>query len=279
MDRPLSFPMTSDVRNNHRDIPGPAQVLNVPTSCAKDDIDFIQNIEAGQKMDSFRAISIWNCLEYFRVKWSPSLRRRAFLELLEGCGSDDVWLWVDGDEDLFACRRTPPLRKWEVGFEVPRCEAAAALRKRQHREHTKTPQQAELCRRVQSAEFNMREAMIHWLVCTSGAWKKADHDTGRSDREICDLYCLIDDWSSTLTWVVKKWLRDRSGCFDLGPFDSAMVAQNHTCHRVLTSYERDIMKDWLYMMSSLFPGKRVDDLYLSRSGSRLVTCYGCCTTR
>ena len=269
MDRPLSFPMTSDVRNNHRDFPGPAQALNVQTSCAKDDIDFIQNIEAGQMIDDFRVISIWECLKDL----SHSLRRRVFLELLEGCDSDDVWLWVDGDEDLLA--RTRPSSCW--ASDVPRCEAAVALRKRQHREHTKTPQQAELCWRVQSAELNMRKAMIQWLVRTSAAWKSADHDTGRSDREIWDLYGLILQWWLALDWDVEEWLTDRSGCFDLGPLDSAMAAQNHNCHRVLDSDGRDMMKGWLYMMSSLFPGKKVDDLYLSRPGFQPVTCYGCRT--
>ena len=27
-----------------------------------------------------------------------SLRIRVFLELLEGCEDDDIWLWMDGDE-------------------------------------------------------------------------------------------------------------------------------------------------------------------------------------
>jgi hypothetical protein len=124
---------------------------------------------------------------------------------LEGTAENDVWLWVDGDEERLSY---DSIRKLHFPLQdaswirFPVCVAMAALQKRKAcPNRQETPHQTAIRRRVHAAHPSMRVGMIIWLAMTSVQIKRLDAHHGLRDREQVDLPSLIRDWYSDVELV------------------------------------------------------------------------------
>ena len=114
----------------------------------------------------------------------------ALVELLEG-KEEDIWLWVDGDEDDLP---EPPHIRHLSQFE--HYAAVQALQRRQAIPRWESRRHAEMRGRVQSKSLPECLAAIAWLAISSKALKKLDHTHGRSDRVKWNLGESIEEWYS-----------------------------------------------------------------------------------
>jgi hypothetical protein len=100
------------------------------------------------------------------------------LELLEG-KEEDIWLWVDGDEEALA-----PAGRLDLGQNVcvPAGAAQALERRLQAPHRLESGKQLEVRQRVQSTESpKTRLLAIGWLVKTSKAMKRREFNYGKFD--------------------------------------------------------------------------------------------------
>ncbi|KAJ7586580.1 hypothetical protein C8J56DRAFT_1051931 [Mycena floridula] len=221
-------------------------------SCIQDDKEFIRNARAqnmvsvnGRMIEGGKRVAfLWNTLRFL----PRSLRQQVFLELLQGSDNgEDVWLWNEGDEALMegvVLLNPPP--PWQ--------SAAAALERRLARTPTQTLRRSE----VDSAAFEMRAAVIVWLVLTSAVYKHADEEHGVRDREEWVMEELISIWYLGLPWRVREWLDQHRNSYDDRRFTGAMDQAGHSCHQMrglVNSY-------WLFMRSQLFPTQQDTIIYL-----------------
>ncbi|KAJ7590553.1 hypothetical protein C8J56DRAFT_1024436 [Mycena floridula] len=194
---------------------------------------------------------------------------RVWLRLLEDITESDVWLWVEDDEAMLEKRfswpsaHPVPVESWN--------KALGALQKRQSSHvnlHFESLQHAELRRLTQSAEPEMRMAMIIWLVLTSKVLKRAFRERGCSDYESWGQKTLIKQWYSMIRG--SDFLVRRSNAHSFRGFTSIMDEEQHTCHHDM----KDALKPWLYMRSKLFSDAQNDALYLGCNQDN-ITCRGC----
>lgn len=237
----LSTPMNAPPTNSWQDV---SSVQN----CTNDDAEFIRNVKAGNEVEvtsgrkrivgDERVVFLWHALDSLPL----SLRERVFLDFLQGSDSEDIWLWIDGDEAFMKgldCWNPPSWRS-----------AAAALEARHARP---PPMQSKFRQRVQSAEPEMRAAMICWLAITSTAYKNADRERGGRDREVWDLRDLLREWWWWLSLEdIRRWLLDH-------PADAVTVTammNGHTCSSIA------YIQPWLLMRSQLGPDPQHAAVYL-----------------
>ncbi|KAJ6507545.1 hypothetical protein DFH09DRAFT_280961 [Mycena vulgaris] len=236
--------------------------LTIATPCVKDDQVFIDNITAGKTIPNSkvtieggqRIALVWSALERLPVS---AIRKRVFLQLLRGCDEEDIWLWIDGDEEVMnpgevVCYDGLP--PWKT--------AAAALQTRLARQ----PRSSPLRDRVQSVVPEMRVAMILWLVLTSKAYKDAAKE-GMLDLEEWDLELLVDIWWLRVPMRVDDWFRERNKDHDYRTFHAVMAAQGHNC------VPKDCVSfnSWLLMRSEFFPTQKHNFL----AGVKPVACIAC----
>lgn len=217
-------------------------------------------IEGGE-----RIVLVWSALKRLPVR---AIRKRVFLQLLRGCDEEDIWLWIDGDEEAMWKANNPDdidsddvaLRKANVSG-LPWETAAVALRTRLARQPRSTP----LRDRVQSVVPEMRAAMIVWLILTSKAYKDAATEEGMLDLEEWNLELLVEHWWLLVPVEVGYWFVDHE---DDGfrMFDAVMAGQGHNCVP-----GRDFFNDWLLMRSELFPTQK----YNVPTGLKSAACNAC----
>ncbi|KAJ7586444.1 hypothetical protein C8J56DRAFT_1165455 [Mycena floridula] len=227
--------------------------------CIEDDKEFVRNARGRTMVDAHeyklikggkKVAFLWNTLRFL----PRSLRQRVFLELLQGSDDgEDIWLWNEGDEALI---------EWDEDWydqPPPWTSAATTLERRLAR----TPKQTPLKREFKSAAFEMRAAMIVWLALTSAAYKSADEERGRHDREEWDMQELIAVWWYSLPMSVDRWFDQCSKSYDHRAFTEVMDQAGHSCHRQ-TKYWEAL---WLFMRSQLFPNQQDHIIYLGDGDS------------
>ena len=200
-------------------------------ACTSDDGRFIQSPKANARRIGW-------IYRVMRECWNVE-SEEAFLKLLEG-KEEDVWLWIDGDEQA--------LPEWRTA-RLPYALAAKALQPRQASGRFESREMAEMRQRVQSESPAVRLAEIAWLVRTSKAMKKRDSEHGIMDREEWDLWGLIGNWWWDLDDVRNQLPEASTEEFE--EFESAMENEGHTCHTKYWLYRR--LRRWLYVQSLLFP--------------------------
>ena len=157
---------TSFIREGGRDNECP-----VKYACPDDDNRFIDCPGENDKRVSW----VFGVLQWL---YNPNNLNvgETLVELLEG-KEEDIWLWVDGDEDDLP---EPPHNRRLSRFEHH--AAVQALQRRQAIPRWESRRHAEMRGRVQSKSLPERLAAIAWLAISSKALKKLDHTHGRSDR-------------------------------------------------------------------------------------------------
>ncbi|KAJ7586436.1 hypothetical protein C8J56DRAFT_1165451 [Mycena floridula] len=223
--------------------------------CIEDDKEFIRNArEWTMANDAERMIEgggrvtlLWEALR----KLPSSLQKQVFLELLQGSDDgEDVWLWNEGDEALLEWTTD----SWDSP--PPWTSAAAALKRRLARTPAQTLQRS----KVKSAAFEMRIAMIAWVVLTSAVYKSADEERGLRDREEWDIRELIVVWYFSLPSKVRRWFDQHRKSYDDRAFTGAMDQAGHSCHQMTGL----VNSCWLFMRSQLFPTQQDSIIYLSK---------------
>jgi len=254
---------TAQEGRNQRDHYDPhfASLVTIPISCLKDDEDFVSR--DGQ-LSRGRPTYLWLVVYRFCGQ-NYDLAVQTWLKLLEGGTGDDIWLWVDGDEEVISIENYQLLRRENTPMPTPTewRNAASALSRRLERIRVGGSQDreepvhlAETRHRVQEAGSRVRLPMISWIVASSKAMRDADASRGLNHRERWDLQCLISNWTHT---VQSCWFPAATVNDVFQTFDDAMKRAGHTCH---DGY-RHGLKEWIWMRSLLIPDQRYKVVYLS----------------
>ena len=120
--------------------------------------------------DAIRIATRHECSQWRKCS-CPKLRK-LWLEMIEGNDpTDDVWLWMDGDEQWLREK----FDRWKAmyplkvkGHKGDWIDAYSALRRRIHQPRNNAGQLAE---RIRNATPKQRVAAICWLTCNSGRVK------------------------------------------------------------------------------------------------------------
>jgi hypothetical protein len=170
---------------------------------------------------------------------------------LEGSAENDVWLWVDGDEEKLSYDGTCKLHSALNGPLYCMRVATAALKKRKAcPNRQETPQQTAIRRTVHAVDHSMRIRMIIWLAMTSVQMKRLDAHHGLRDREQVDLLSLIEDWYNYAGFVgadTYSWEGDEETMY-LNSFEG------HSCQRRSHIPESCLL--WCAMVRKLDPDYR-----------------------
>ncbi|KAJ7580583.1 hypothetical protein C8J56DRAFT_961823, partial [Mycena floridula] len=239
VDHLHSFPTLSELSSDDEIFVKNVREGNVVRVASKEG-DEVEMVDGGK-----RVMAVWWVLRRF----PESLRTRVFLELLQGNGEDDIWLWKDGDEGLIGDVYLHPHPPWT--------KASAALEKRLSRNRRS---ETAFSSRAHSATPEMRVAMICWLVKTSNSAKKADSDRGLADPDKWDVGRLVREWWDDLPFKANSWLQKNFVPDDIRSFDEAMYSQGHDCHRA--DYKLSILDEWLFMQAQLSPESKDDIVHL-----------------
>jgi hypothetical protein len=239
-------------------------LVTIPIPCLKDDEDFVSSIGGDGGLSRERLKFLWQAVYLFCDR-NHGLALQTWLKLLDGGTGDDIWLWVDGDEEIISMEGHSSWRAISIRMPTPSewREAASALSKRLERvqvggsrDREESVHLAERRRRVQEADPLIRFSMISWIVASSEAMRDANASRGLNDRGRWDLNRLIYTWVCT---VQSSWFPAATVIDVFQTFDDAMKRAGHTCH------DRYLMglKQWIWMRSLLIPDQRYDVVYLS----------------
>ena len=155
----------------------------VKYACPNDDNKFIGCPGENDKRVIWVFGVIWSCggLDDNNVG-------EALGELLEG-KEEDIWLWVDGDEDNLP--EYPHGIRRLCNFQH---HAVQALRRRQATPRQESRRDAEMRGRVQLEIWPVRMAAIAWLIISPKAMKKLNHNSGSFNSMKCDLEESVKAW-------------------------------------------------------------------------------------
>jgi hypothetical protein len=242
-----------------------ASLVTIPISCLKDDEDFVSR--DGQ-LSHGRPTYLWLVVYRFCGQ-NYDLAVQTWLKLLEGGTGDDIWLWVDGDEEIILMENHGlSCETWsEERIPMPTPtewrNAASIISRRLERirvggsqDREESVHLAERRRRVQEADPLIRFSMISWIVASSEAMRAADASRGLNHRGRWDLKRLISTWEET---VQSYWFNTATVNDVFQTFDDATKRAGHTCHDGYCSG----LKEWIWMRSLLIPDQRYDVVYLS----------------
>jgi hypothetical protein len=176
---------------------------------------------------------------------------------LEGSAENEVWLWVDGDEEKLSYDGIRKLHSAlhqhdALWIRYPMRVATAALKKRKVcPNRQETPQQTAIRRTVHAAHPSMRVGMIIWLAMTSVQMKRLDAHHGLLDREQVDLLSLIRDWYSYVELVgasTYSWEDDVETIYR-----NSFESREHSCYH---SHVSESYLLWFAMVRRLDPDYR-----------------------
>ena len=163
------------------------------------------------------------------IRLCPKLRE-LWLEMIEGSDpTDDVWLWMDGDEQWLQKKCCQALvERFFTGADHKGdwLDAHSALRRRIHRPRNNVSQLAE---RIRNATPEQRVAAICWLTCNSSRVKALTIELGHTPwgmfgpdeivkyfrgevLAICNLWKAFPENNAAWEEAAKKLEEDKCTC-------------------------------------------------------------------
>ncbi|KAI6141193.1 hypothetical protein BKA82DRAFT_22700 [Pisolithus tinctorius] len=138
-------------------------------SALADDECFIRRRSEGKPLKEWRIVFIFRvicCLMDEMRHYFCRLRKALWFKLIEGDVDDDVWLWVDGDEEWLRSKGPywHPVYDW-MFTEDDWVSAESALRRRVDQQ--RFPPVTDRNQRVRSATPEQRLCAIAWLIASS----------------------------------------------------------------------------------------------------------------
>jgi hypothetical protein len=230
--------------------------------------DDVQLVELGKSKSSLnpkfeashcqRILFVWQVV--FRLcAENHNLALRTWVQLLEGNGGNDIWLWADGDEthigtsyNLRSHSRpqysfSPP--GWRLTDSDLLMGISAIGRRVEHVKRGITESLHMMKRRERLLALvhpSLRFAAIAWSIATSEAVQRADNSRGIQGRRLHDLF-------RTLGIVVKfphpaRAFIDSTSGFDSDYWYKSTVA-GHKCLLQISFLERETPARWIYIAS------------------------------
>ena len=155
--------------------------------------------------DAIRKATQHTC-HCWRGNLCPKLRE-LWLEVIEGSDTtDDMWLWVDGDEQWL--REKSSLRhlvQYSFGVATHKgdwLDSQSALRRRIHRPSNNAGQLAE---RIRNATPEQRVAAISWLTCSSSRVKTLAIELGRTPWGMFGPGEIVEDGRLEVAVIRDLW--------------------------------------------------------------------------
>ncbi|KIJ08681.1 hypothetical protein PAXINDRAFT_102491, partial [Paxillus involutus ATCC 200175] len=240
------------------DIPNPGETV----LC--DDLNFVTLHPDGLGHHHVCRVSFvyWVLLQ--RLGWSQCPKaRELWLQMIEGNDDvDEIWLWVDGDEEwVRQNRHTSRWCHWPKLEKEDWVAAQSALRRRIERTQLSprpVPKKtADLTledrARIREANPAQRFAALYWLICTSRCKEEVDLQHGLSSLSNFDLPDLIHPWFSAFGSLASFPEQPEAW----NDFLEKRKAMGCKCLPWISIFEERI-RDWARMMKWLRPEWNLD---------------------
>ena len=141
----------------------------------------------------------------WRRRLCPKLRE-LWLEMIEGSDpTDDIWLWMDGDEQWLKRQFHQNLGWWSFTGAINKADwpdAHSALRRRIHRPRNNAGQLAE---RIRNATPEQRVAAICWLICNSSRVKALAIGLGQTPWVMFGPGEIVEDYRWEVGIISSLW--------------------------------------------------------------------------
>ena len=184
-------------------------------------------------------------------RWLHPEARELWIRMIEGNDlTDDVWLWIDGDEEwLREHLGRGFLEDWLPEIKIPKgdwVDAQLALRRRLNQSRHPRNNAGNLrSERIRNATAEQRFAAIHWLTFSSNYVKDLAIELGRTPQGMFEL----DDMMSGINHVIPH-------SWDVFPQDSAawevaatkLEENGCTCLQQVKRLAR-LLRSWFNMLS------------------------------
>ncbi|KIJ13221.1 hypothetical protein PAXINDRAFT_100814 [Paxillus involutus ATCC 200175] len=243
------------------DIPHPGETV----LC--DDLNFVTLHPDGLGRDHLCRVSFVYWILQRSLGWhgceSCPKARELWLQMIEGNDDvDEIWLWVDGDEEWI--RQNRDTSRWHFWPKLEKDDwvaAQSALRRRIERTQlTPCPvpkKTADLTledrARIREATPAQRFAALYWLICTSRCKEEVDLQHGLSSRSNFALRDLIHPWF--LAFGSLASFPEQPEAWN--DFLEKRKAMGCKCLRWISIFEAET-RDWARMMKWLRPEWNLD---------------------
>ena len=185
----------------------------------------------------------------WRERLCPKLRE-LWLKMIEGSdATDDVWLWMDGDE--WWLRRT--FGRWqqknpftETINQGEWLDAHSALRRRIHRPRNNIGQHAE---RIRNATPEQRLIAICWLTCNSGRVKALAIKLGRTPLGMFGPGEIVRNYRAEVVTILSFWeaFPENTAAWE----EAAKKLEEDKCTCLDISYSKYHVRSWFDMLTWL----------------------------
>ena len=189
------------------------------------------------------------------IRLCPKLRE-LWLEMIEGSGpANDMWLWMDGDEqwlrekfceELVGCSFTGADHKDDW------LDAHLALRRRIHRPRNNASQLAE---RIRNATPEQRLAAICWLTCNSSRVKALTIELGHTPWGMFGPGEIVNDFREEVVTIRDLWEVFPENTAVWEEAAEKLKEDGCTCLRLKTSTHIEQHVRWWFNMLTWLDGK------------------------
>ena len=209
------------------------------------------------------------------IRLCPKLRE-LWLEMIEGSGpTNDMWLWMDGDEqwlrekfcgELVGCSFTGADHKDDW------LDAHLALRRRIHRPRNNASQLAE---RIRNVTPEQRLAAICWLTCNSDCVKSLAIELGHTPWGMFGLGEIVEDYRPEAERICNLWeaFPANTAAWE----EAAKKLQGCTCSKNFPYIEQRVR--WWFNMLTWLDGKPPTLEVIGVPYTSCMRCQSWCVSR
>jgi hypothetical protein len=228
-----------------------------------------------------RILFVWRTV--FHLCWANhDLALRTWVQLLDGEGGDDIWLWVDGDEEHIGTSNLHRVHPYDdnnviSGWKLTNsdfCMGISALVRHVERIRGGVSENlyaAKRRERLQLVHPLLRFAAITWSICTSEAMRRADASRGTIERcsvkLFYDLEFALEGLSLDMDFMESTMRSKFRG------FWNSRGEAGHTCH-IDHGDDVAVVERWIYIKSLVAPNFDIDVTFLG-----IVCDKQCASTR
>ena len=209
-----------------------------------DDLVYQEDYRMAVIFNAIRVATRHACYRW-RGRSCPKLRE-LWVKMIEGCDpTDDMWLWMDGDEQWLRERFCKMLIGCSFTGEDDWLDAHLALRRRIHRPRNNSSQFAQQFR---NATPEQRVAAICWLTCNSSHVKALAIQLGHTPWGMFGPGEIVEDGRLEVCTIRSLWeeFPENNAAWD----EAAKGLQEDGC-TCLNSWAEERLRPWFNMMTWL----------------------------
>ena len=212
------------------------------------------------------------------IRLCPKLRE-LWLAMIEGSDPiDDMWLWVDGDEQWLRkkfCRMLVGCSFTGTDHKGDWLDAHLALRRRIHRPRNNASQLAE---RIRNATPEQRVAAICWLItCNSSRVKALAIELGHTPLGMFGPGKIVEDGRQEVVAICKLWKAFPENTAAWEEAAKKLEEDGCTCLKIFRYIEQPVR--WWFNLLTWLDGKPLTSEAIGVLWANCMRCQSWCVSR